>query len=277
MENPFKVGRLKKNEQDYILANADKMSVEDISEKLNRSPKQVKSTIERIPSLPKKHSPVIAELRIGLKESALWKTLKDEFDSDELVFFEEQYLALMAQFRQGNEEVLHTEENQVFKVIKMDILKHRNAIRQKRNKKEIERNENIHEHILKSGKLTPDKKADLDTLELKISSLLAQQSQFSSEYVKLEEKHQKLMEALKATREQRVDKINNGKIDFLGLLRTLDDDKIRDENEKYIEMMRRATKSEKERLTELYTFSDGEPDYPLLSEDTFLDKKEEVN
>lgn len=272
-EKPYKVGRLKKSEEQYIFANNDKMPPDEIAKKLNRSLTQVLNTLSKIPSLPKSQSPEVAELRLGLKESALWKSLKQEHDPDELVYFEEQYIALMSQFKQGNEEVLHTEENQVFKVIKLDILKHRNSMRQKRCKNEIERCEKVYDMIVKSGKLDDKQKAELATLELSISNYLAQQSQFSTEYVKLEEKHQKLMEAMKATRDQRVDKIISSKIDFLGLLRSLGEDNIQEENDKYIEMMRRATKTETERLTKLHTYNDGEEDSPVLLPESFLEEK----
>lgn len=269
---PYKVGRLKKSEEQYIFAHSEKMAPEEIASKLNRSINQVLKTLSKVPTLPKSQSPKIAELRLGLKESALWKTMRAEFDPDELVFFEEQYVALMDQFTQGNEEVLHTEESQLFKVIKFDILKHRNAMRQKRCKKEIERIENVHDTILKSApysKLSTEEKSDLKTLELNMAELLAQQSQFSTEYVKLEEKHQKLMEALKATRQQRIDKIAGSKLDFLGLLRSLGEDIVVEEHDKLNEMMRRATFNEEKRLSQPTIFADGELDIPLLNEKTF--------
>lgn len=269
-DKPFKVGRLKKAEEQYIFAHSDKLSPDEIAIKLNRSLKQVLNTLSKIPTTAKSQSPQVSELRLGLKESAVWKNLKAELDTAELELFEEQYIAYMSQFRQGNEEVLYTEENQVFKIIKLEILKHRNAVRQKRCQKEIERCENVHSIIVKSGKLDDKKKGELASLELSISNYLAQQSQFSNEYVKLEEKHQKLMGDMKATRDQRLSKIESSKVDFLGVLRGLGDENIRDENERYIEMMRRATNSETQRLTKLHDYGNDDVDTPLLNAESVM-------
>ena len=133
------------------------------------------------------------------------------------------------------EDVLATEENQVFKVIKLDILKHRIAIRQKRCMHEIERLERLHERIVKSKdseKFTDEDIQKLETINLQINNLYAQQSGFSNEYVRYEEKHQKLMIDLKATREQRVDKLESGKVDFLGGIRARGNENIVNENER---------------------------------------------
>jgi len=270
MANKVKLGRLKKEEENYIIAHAGKLVPQEIADNLNRSIRQVLNILSKVDvKRPAKDSANESKLRVGLKESALWKTLKAEFEPDELVYFEEQYIALMDQFKQ--EEVLHTEENQVCKVIKIDIMKHRNAIRQKRCSREIDRCERLHEKIIASKDYQAlEKKAieDLEIVNNQIQNLYAQQKGFSDEYVKLEEKHQKLMVDLKATREQRVDQIQSGKVDFLGVIRNLCETRVQAEQDRQIELMRRATKNETDRLSKQYQFADGENDPMLLNSNT---------
>lgn len=270
---PVKLGRLKREEENYIWAHAGKLVPQEIADQLNRSIRQVLNVLAKAPSKKEiKDDSNKSALRKGLKESALWKNLKAELDPDELEYFEEQYISLMDQFKA--EEVLPTEENQVFKVIKIDILKHRNAVRQKRCMHEINRLERLHERIVKSKdneKLDDSDLAKLESISLQINNLYAQQSGFSNEYVRLEEKHQKLMIDLKATREQRVDQIESGKMDFLSLLRSLGNEKIVNENERYIELMRRSTKNELERLSKPHSYSNNELDLPILNSETIME------
>lgn len=265
-----KVGRLKKEEENYIVAHAGKLVPQEIASNLNRSLKQVLVVLSSIPTRePAKDTANTAKLRIGLKESAMWKTLKAEFEQDELVYFEEQYIALMEQFKQ--DEVLHTEENQVFKVIKIDIMKHRNAVRQKECGRNIDKFETLQSKIIASKEYQNfEKKAisDLEMVEVKLATLYSQQKTFSDEYIKLEEKHQKLMVDLKATREQRVDEIASNKVDFLSVIRELGNEKIARSKEKQQELMKLATQNEYKRLSQPHQFADGEIDRPILNGDT---------
>lgn len=272
-----KVGRLKKEEENYIVAHAGKLVPQEIANNLNRSLKQVLVVLSSIPTRePAKDTANTAALRAGLKESAMWKNLKAEFEPNELVYFEEQYIALMEQFKQ--DEVLHTEENQVFKVIKIDIMKHRNAVRQKECARNIDKFEILQSKIIASKEYQNfEKKAisDLEMVELKLQTLYSQQKTFSDEYIKLEEKHQKLMVDLKATREQRVDEIASNKVDFLSVIRDLGNDKIAREKEKQQELMKLATLNEFKRLSQPHQFPDGEIDRPILNADTVLLEPEE--
>lgn len=267
---PVKVGRLKKQEENYIISQSGKMTPAEIGKQLNRSERQVLSVLSQVPAKPRfADKPETSSLRAGLKESAFWASLKAELEPDELVFFEEQYIGLMEQFK--SDSVLFTEENQVFKVIKIDILKHRNAVRQKKCLKELERCERLHEKWIKSPeyeKLESKALSAVELLDQKMSNLSANQSGLANEYVRLEGTHQKLMGALKATREQRVDKIESGNTDFLGLLRSLGDENVLNEHDRYIELMRRASNSELKRLSQAHKFGDGAFDQPLLSEST---------
>lgn len=267
---PVKVGRLKKQEENYIISQSGKMTPAEIGKQLNRSERQVLAVLSQVPAKPRfADKPENSNLRAGLKESAFWASLKAELEPDELVYFEEQYVGLMAQFK--SDSVLFTEENQVFKVIKLDILKHRNAVRQKKCLKELERCERLHEKLIKSPEyeaLESKALSAVEVLDQKMSNLSANQSGLANEYVRLEDKHQKLMGALKATREQRVDKIESGNTDFLGLLRSLGDESVSNEHDRYIELMRRASNSELKRLSQPYKFGDGALDQPILNSDT---------
>lgn len=270
MPAKFKAGRLKKEEENYIVAHAGKLVPQEIADNLGRSIRQILNVLSRIDARQTKvPKPKTTEILVGLKDSAIWKTLKEEFDPTELTYFEEQYVQLMNQFKQ--EEVLYTEENQIFQLIKIDIMKHRNAIRQKECGRKIDQMEKLESRIIASeGYQKFDKKTmgEIELVKQQLANFYAQQKGFSDEYIKLEEKHQKLMSSLKGTRDQRVDQIQSGKVDFLSVIRDLGNEKKLIQEEKNIQLMRNAVENERVRLSEFYQFGDGEFSQPLLNADT---------
>jgi hypothetical protein len=74
---------------------------------------------------------------------------------------------------------------------------------------------------------------------------------------------------LKATREQRIQKLENNKSTMAGLIeKVLRDPDFFEEQGKYIEKMRMALEKEKERLSDYHKYEDGTVDQPLLTPDT---------
>jgi len=77
---------------------------------------------------------------------------------------------------------------------------------------------------------------------------------------------------LKGTREQRIAKLENNKETFSELVSKLNrDPNFKEEQSLYMEKMRLATLSEKERLADYHTYEDGDVDRPFLNSDTVGD------
>ena len=81
-------------------------------------------------------------------------------------------------------------------------------------------------------------------------------------------KKDKYTDELKATRKQRVELLKNIKKDFVSLIKSLMDEKIRENEGRELNMMQLASKKEYERLTELHKYSDGILDIPILNSDS---------
>lgn len=209
-----------------------------------------------------------------LKESAAWKQLRRELLPDEVGYFQEQYDELMAQFR---DDVLSTERTQIYKVIRLAVFLNRNAKQQRDNTQRLQATEGRLQRLVDKAHKHPDgilgltdaEQAMKGALEVELGELNALLGKLTTDYAKLEEKHQSLMEDLKATRKQRVDRIETGKVDFLAVLRAIaTDDRVRQDSEHLIELGRLTYAKEVARLARPTRYSDGMIDQPLLNSET---------
>ena len=186
-------------------------------------------------------------------------------DEEELEYFEEQYVKYMAQFR---EDVLVTEETQIFLVIRFEVMMHRNAKSKRNSGKEIGRLIRLQADFTDRFD-TSDLMSDADrnyilNLETQIQAAKASEQARSNEFIKLEEKHQGLLKDLKATRDQRITRIESSKETYLSVIKRLQNEEERDLVGGTMETMKMATRKEEDKLTSPHTFADGSQDMPLL-------------
>lgn len=270
-----KRGRLGREEQDYIRVNARTMSADEIAKNLDRMPDTVRLFIrdnvpaDAAPAMPKDEA-LRVTVRQELRNSMAWKQLKDEFIDEEVKFFEERYILMMSQFK---EDVLPTEETQVFLLIKFEILMSRNLKERRRARQDIDRLTHMQtEHVAKfkgdAALMSEEDKQFMLSMETQLQSAKAAEQSRTIEYVKLEEKHQALMKDLKGTRDQRISKIESSKQSIIGLLKMLQEQDIRDAEGRQMELMKMATKKEHKRLGSPHTYVDGNQDQPILSAET---------
>ncbi len=265
-----KVGRLSEDERKYILASAEGKSVEEIAEHLHRKPETVREELQKVGRAGLKVDPdERVAIRAELKASEKWKRLRQELGDDEVSYFEEEYVKLMAQFRQ---DVLASEETQIFDVIRFDVLKSRNMIERRRAREAISRLQRQQEALLKTvpdaSKLKADDRDRLLQLDTDIRDAQAAESSRTTEYVKLQERQDALMKSLKSTRDQRVKEVSSGAQTVLGLLKQLQNDEFRKREGRQAELVRMASDKEYARLGAVHTYEDGAADRPILSPDT---------
>jgi DNA repair exonuclease SbcCD ATPase subunit len=106
-------------------------------------------------------------------------------------------------------------------------------------------------------------------LERQIASLRAAKESLSREFKDLQTKKASMYKDLKATREQRIEKLENNKQTLASLVnKILRDPDFYEQEGKAIEKMRLAMEKEKERLSDYYTYADGTVDIPFLNSDT---------
>ena len=268
-----KTGKLSKDDERYILANAGRMKAETIAKNLNRTPAGIVAFIKK--NYKPKGDEETEEvesfiIKQELRNSETWKVLETEFTKDELKLFEEQYIQLMTQF--SGDKVLPTEETQIMQVVKIDILMHRNLAARQRSLQDISRLERAQDEFLSKY---PDA-SSMTQMERDFSLALENQLQAArnaeqfrtTEWAKLHERHTKLLENLKGTREQRIKEITDGKQSVLQLFKMLQNKDIQENIGREAELMKLSAEKEYERLGKVHKYEDGALDRPILSVDT---------
>ena len=204
--------------------------------------------------------------------------MKKQFSDDELEVFEEKYIELMEQFK---DNVLKTEEVQLFHAIKLQILMDRNLESKQRARSQIIKLENLQKGIVDKygGDFSRVEQRDQDSITQigeQISSFAIAEQSASTEYINLQKEHNSLLEKLKASRFQRIEKVENSKISFTGLVKRLMDRDFQEAESRTIELFKKASDKELTRLAEPHKYIDGSFDLPVLNAETIdmLDKVE---
>lgn len=208
--------------------------------------------------------------RADFKNTPEWKYLKEEFDTEEVRFFEHRYVKHIQQFK---EDIMPTEETQIFNLIKFEILLHRNRKRTMKSHNDMERIQRGIDKIYKScnndlSKLTDAQRNFLDNMERHLASYREAQHASTKEYSDLQTKHAAILKDLKATREQRMQRIESNSSTFVELIKKLQDEEFREIKGREALIMEKAVEKEAKRLGGVHRYLDGKVDQPLLNADT---------
>ena len=137
----------------------------------------------------------------------------------------------------------------------------------KERRKHIEEIEKLQKQINIEYDLDEDLRdiPKLTNLEQQIAYARNSIGQYTTEYTKLLGEQKAINQSLKATRDQRIKKIEDSKTTFAGLLRALDDEDLRKRMGNEAELMRLAKDKSKQKLSEYHLFANNELDLPLLT------------
>lgn len=236
-------------EQRFIRENWGKVPVEKMAAQLGRRSK----VIEKWAAVNVADVADIFDITVRPE----WKQFQKELTKEELEFFVYRYRKLVNQFR---EDLLASEETQVFLLIKFEILMTRNLQERKKILDEITRIEALLNVV--SVKKNVNERLEMEKI---LGKLRLASTDYTNEYVRLEEKHAALMKDLKSTRDQRIKHLENAKTTFLDIIKMLQDDEIREIEGRQIELVRMATQKEYKRLSAFYTYGDNQVDRPILN------------
>lgn len=269
---PKKRGQLSLDEEKFITENAGSMSLDDIAQALNRStaPVQryiVEQNLDVTDDVKKTDKYLIKRLH----NKPFWIEIVRQFDeeSGELKYFEDTWVGLMKQFR---EDVLPAEELQIKQFITIDILINRSMKERKRHITDTEKLQKlVDEQYAK-----PETERDipkLANLETQLGFARNSIANYTNEFTKLLNEQQKISKDLKATREQRIKRIEDGKSSWVGLIRMLEDEAIREKEGREMEILNLATNKAKEKLFDYHTFEDGTLDRPFLTPESIAENE----
>lgn len=272
MENnaPKKRGQLSLDEEKYIRDNYTKLSLQQIADTLNRNvgPVERYSNQNQLSVINDNNDHQI--LKQKLHSKTFWPEITRQFDSSsgELEYFESTWINLIKQFR---EDVLSAEELQIKQFITIDILINRSMKERKRHISETEKLQRMVDEIY--NKLEADRDIPkLANLETQLSFARNSIANYTNEYTKLLNEQQKISKDLKATREQRIKRIEDGKSSWSGLIRMLEDETIREKEGREMEILDMAASKVKEKLYDYHHYQDGVIDKPLLNAESVKDQ-----
>jgi hypothetical protein len=258
-----KRGQLSLDEEKFITENINLLSIEQIADQLNRNVDPIKRFIDenQLYSLDDKSENEI--LKRKLRSKTFWNEILRQFDEDngELQYFEDTWVGLIKQFR---EDVLPAEELQIKQFITIDILINRSM---KERKRHISETEKLQKLVDKEYEKPEDQRdiPRLANLETQLNFARNSIASYTNEYTKLLNEQQKISKDLKATREQRIKRIEDGKSSWVGLIRMLEDELVREKEGKEMEILALASEKAKKSLYEYHEYADNKVDSPILS------------
>tara|TARA_Y100000004_G_scaffold181076_1_gene226374 strand:+ start:1827 stop:2621 length:795 start_codon:yes stop_codon:yes gene_type:complete len=263
----MKKGRFTKTEQEFIKNNHREMSTLDMATHLDRDPVSVESYVkEKIGNTTLDDREI--EALHDLQSRPFWKDLQKQFTEEELQSLLYHWSRIITQFR---DDVLPTEELQIIDAIKLEILMNRALIGQQSNMKNISEYEELIT-VEKSKSLEIQDKDYIYNLERQIAVCRAAQDSLTRDYKDLQTKKAAMLKDLKATREQRIKRLEDSKQTFIGWVRNLmSNPDTRREIGIEMEKMRLAMNKEAERLSEYHKYEDGLIDQPFLTPDSVKD------
>lgn len=271
---PRKRGQLSLQEEQYIREHYPDQSVEDIAEYLNRNTAPIKRYItENQLLIPEDEKSDTEFLRQKLYTKTFWSEILRQFDNEtgELQYFEDTWIGLIKQFR---EDVLPAEELQIKQFITIDILINRSM---KERKRHIAETDKLQKEVDKEYAKPEDQRdiPKLANLETQLSFARNSIANYTNEYTKLLNEQQKISKDLKATREQRIKRIEDGKSSWTGLIRMLEDENIREKEGREMEILSLATEKYRAKLEDYHQYEDKKLDRPFLTpESVLLEDKE---
>lgn len=262
----LKKGRFSISEMGFIKSAVDKLTVDQISQKLNRDPASVKAWIEQNVGFSKAEKKEV-EVHQELKGKPYYRELTKQFDDEELQMFEFHFKKMWAQFK---DDVFHTEEMQIIDTIKLEILMNRIL---KSQQDTIAKISNIEDQLTIEKKIDKDNQ-DRDliiNLERQIAVLRSSQETLSRDYKDLQTRKATMLKDLKGTREQRIKAIEDSKETFAALITKLTTNlDFRRTVGVEMEKMRLAAEQERHRLSQEIVYEDNNIDRPLLNSKSVL-------
>lgn len=269
----MKKGRISKDEEALIKRNLH-LDLKALGNHVNRDPNSLGDFIRRKVASGDFIAPSWLDdddedtAGYNLLSRPYWGELKEQFTENELELFKYHWVRIVGQF---NNEVNPTEEMQVVDLIKMDLLMNRAL---KGNKDNLEQISVLDALIAAERQHDADQQNtdELFNMERQVAGLKASQESLNKDYRELQTKKNSMLKDMKATREQRVKRLEDSKSNFTSwMAHLMSNPEQAAEYGREMEMMRLAMKAERDKLSEFHTYSDNQVDQPYLTPETVKD------
>ena len=210
----------------------------------------------------------VIDLRTELRGKLYYADLKEQFTAKEVMHFENLWIDLVKQFRG---DILPSEELQLKQFITIDILLKQLMVTRREHIQEIEE---ITRQIKREKRKDDIERDDmlLDNLTQQLNYLQSSITSYTPEYDKLVTKQGAIQKQLKATRDDRIKRIEDSKTNWVGLLKALDEEDYRSRVGRDMEIMKIAKDKARDELSDWHEYDDGKVDQPFLNSDTIKDE-----
>lgn len=258
----MKKGRISKQEERFIEQNIHHMDYRQLAVRLDRDPESVHHFIKKKFKVGLSEE---EEVAFELDDRPYFINLKEQFSEKELELFKYHWARVISQFK---DDVIPTEELQVVDLIKLELLMNRCLKNNKENENQITEFQALVDRERAVDADQQDKE-EIFNLERQIASLKASSESLNRDYCDLQTKKNSMLKEMKATREQRVQRIQDSKQTFAGWITYLmtNPEKTREYGVE-MEKMRLSMQKEQERLSSYHKYEDGEVDQPFLNSET---------
>lgn len=256
-----KVGKWTRKDKEFILANADKLTVEQIAEAIGRNPSAIRTYINGNLTLRRPESKMAAlQAEYEIQKTPIWRELQQQFSPAELDMFLYHWKRILGQFR---DDVFPTEEIQIVDTIKAELLMSRSLEAKRKN--EVEISSLIDDIQIEMGQENPDTDR-ISALERQRAFKESAASAIDRQYTEMAKRKDTLMKDMKATREQRVKNLESSKTNIVSWIKDiLQDVDRRTKLGRDMEKMRLATDVEVERISDYFKYEDNSVDRPFLT------------
>ena len=270
----MKKGRISKEEEKFIRENLN-LGFESLATELDRDPESVLGFIKKKVAKGDFYTPDWMEepdseeqAQFDLTFRPYWNELRQQFTEDELKLFQYHWARIISQFK---DDVIPTEELQVVDLIKLELLMNRSLKNIKENIEQISSFEGLIQQ-LRAVDADQQDRDEIFNLERQVASLKASQESLNKDYRELQAKKNSMLKEMKATREQRVKRLEDSKQTFTSWLAYLvsNPDVARGYGVE-MEKMRLAMDKQKERLSAYHKYQDDLVDQPFLTPETVKD------
>ena len=275
MSEGHKRGKLHKAEEQVIRDNINKLSIEEIARSLNRTTEPIARFIKDNNLISEQMDDAETRrirLRGFLHSRNYWADVQKQFAADELETWEENWIQVFQQFR---EDCSYTEELDIKQLCNIEALINRNLSSTHQCRKNMDTIQQKLDAEYEKDKDMRDMQY-IGNLEAQLSFMRTAIPAYTTEFQKLCEKKDSVTKSLKATRDQRVKRIEDSKTSWIGVIRALEDAELRDRVGDEVELMKIAKDRAYDRLGQNHQYMDNKVDRPILNADT-LDLEEGEN
>ncbi len=251
-------------------------SLAEISELANRSKVTIQRhiaslglTVRKAPAStvskqPQSATDPIAILRAQLQGRPYWKSIVNQFADEELTQFILHWCNMMKQL---GSDVTYTEEVEIKRYVTFTLLSDRAMVSRR----------SINERILDmTGQLDneylfPSEERDSDKVEHLTKQLKFERSYLKEvveQYSLMNKQLNDIIKSLKATRDQRIAKVEKSGESWGNMIAAYEEEAIRERDGREAELMRMAKDKQLEKFGEPHVYVDGKTDVPILSAKT---------